>query len=220
MEDQIHGRSIDGESHSRWGTYLFDKNYGGPYIEHIDGKNYTGRQKTLPYMTSDEIVDLLTYIDRNSEVLEIGGGNSTVFLSRIVKKLVTIEHNLEWAEIVRSKVDVLDSDWTLYVVEPNWPQQHPFFPAENGQFNDYVRFISTLSDNQFDVILIDGRDRVRSSVASIPKLKKGGILLIHDFWNRKKYHSLLNLSEIELVVDSNSYSTSGNNTLVAFIRVV
>lgn len=48
--------------------------------------------KFLPYMNSDEISDLVTYIDRECDMLEVGGGNSTLFFSRIVKRLVTIEH--------------------------------------------------------------------------------------------------------------------------------
>jgi energy-converting hydrogenase Eha subunit H len=107
----------------------------------------------------------------------------------------------------------------MYVVQPNWPQSHPFQPAEQGQFKNYVDFISTLPNNQYDVILIDGRDRIKCSIASIPKLKVGGVLLIHDFWNRQKYHSLLDISELQLIVDSNSYFNLETNTLAAFKKL-
>jgi len=173
------------------------------------------REKTLPYMTNDEIVDLVSYLTRDTEMLEIGGGNSTIFLSKLVKRLVTIEHNLEWSKTIENRIKNSKIDWTLHVVEPNWSQIHPFQPAENGQFDNYVNFISTLDDNQFDVILVDGRDRVRCTLQSIPKLKKDGVILIHDFWNREKYHVLLDNNELELIVDSNSYNKIPNNTLVA-----
>lgn len=174
------------------------------------------REKVLPFMTNDEIVDLVSYITRDTEMLEIGGGNSTVFLSKYVKKLVTIEHDSEWSKIIQNNMKNSLVDWTLHVVEPNWPQSHPFQPAEEGQFDNYVNFITSLNNEQFDVILIDGRDRVRCSVESIPKLKKEGVLLVHDFWNRKKYHVLLENKELELIEDSNSYRKIENNTLVAF----
>lgn len=219
MEEQVHGRSINEETHSKWGTYLFGKNYEGPYIKHTDGKNYTGQQKILPYMNNTEIVDLISYITKDTEMLEIGGGHSTIFLSKFVKRLVTIEHNSEWSKSIQDSLKNFNVDWTLYLIEPNWPQKHPFCPAEDGQFTNYVNFISTLSDNQFDVVLIDGRDRVKCSLASIPKLKVGGILLVHDFWNRKKYHSLIDVPELELIVDSNSYSNLESNTLVAFVKI-
>lgn len=167
-------------------------------------------------MTSDEIVDLVSYLERGTKMLEIGGGHSTIFLSRLVKKLVTIEHNLEWSKTIENNMKNSNADWILHVVEPNWAQTHPFQPAEPGQFENYVNFISTLDDNQFDVILVDGRDRVRCSLQSINKLKREGILLIHDFWNREKYHTLLQNNELDLILDSNSYGKIQNNTLVAF----
>lgn len=177
------------------------------------------REKILPYMTNDEIVDLVSYITKDTVMLEIGGGHSTVFLSNIVKKLTTIEHNLIWSKTIKKLMEQNNSDWQMYVVQPNWPQSHPFQPAEKGQFNNYVDFISTLPDNQYDVILIDGRDRIKCSIASIPKLKVGGVLLIHDFWNRQKYHSLLDISELQLIVDSNSYFNLETNTLAAFKKL-
>jgi predicted O-methyltransferase YrrM len=178
------------------------------------------RNKILPYMTNDEIVDLVSYLNREIEMLEIGGGNSTIFLSKLVKRLVTIEHNLEWSKTIENEIKNFNVDWSLHVVEPNWKQTHPFQPAEQGQFDNYVKFISTLDDNQFDVILVDGRDRVRCVLQSIPKLKKDGVILIHDFWNREKYHVLLENNELELIVDTNSYGNNPNNTLVAFKKKI
>lgn len=214
MEEQIHGKSTDEESHSKWGTYLLGANEEEPYIKHLDGKKFSGIEKKLPFMTPEEIVDLVTYIGRDSVMLEIGGGDSTVFLSRLVKKIVTLEHNLEWAEKIRENTKGFMS--TVFVVEPNWPQPHPFQPAEDGQFENYLNFLKSLDDDQFDVVLVDGRDRVKCVSASIPKLKRGGILMIHDFWNRQKYHSVLDFPELDLILDSNSYGKNPNNTLVAF----
>jgi predicted O-methyltransferase YrrM len=172
--------------------------------------------KILPLMNNDEIVDMVSYLHRDCEMLEIGGGNSTLFFSRIVKRLVTIEHNSEWANHIREKMRLSSKcDWQIHVIEPSFPQLHPFHPAEPGQFDKYVEFISTLEKNQFDVVLIDGRDRVRSTFASIPLLKTGGILIIHDFWNREKYHIILQNDDLELISDTNSHINS-SNTLVAF----
>ena len=63
------------------------------------------REKILPYMTNDEIVDLVSYITKDTVMLEIGGGNSTVFLSNIVKKLTTIEHNLIWSKTIKKLME-------------------------------------------------------------------------------------------------------------------
>jgi predicted O-methyltransferase YrrM len=169
-------------------------------------------------MNNEEIVDLVTYINRDTEMLEIGGGNSTIFLSKIVKKLVTIEHDENWSRTIKSEMEKSNftSNWELHVVKPNWNQLHPFSPAEEGQFINYTNFILSLPDEQFDVILVDGRDRVQCVKNSISKLKKNGVLLIHDFWNREKYHSILDLNELDLIVDTNSYVNTSSNTLAAF----
>jgi len=172
----------------------------------------------IPYMNNEEIVDLVTYINRDTEMLEIGGGNSTIFLSKIVKKLVTIEHDENWSRTIKSEMEKsnFSSNWELHVVKPNWNQLHPFSPAEEGQFINYTNFILSLPDEQFDVILVDGRDRVQCVKNSISKLKKNGVLLIHDFWNREKYHSILDLNELDLIVDTNSYVNPSSNTLASF----
>ncbi len=216
MEDQLHGKSIDEKSHSKFGTYLFGKNHDGPYIEHTDGKNFQSDMKILPLMNSEEIVDLVSYLSKHTFMLEIGGGKSSIFLSKIVKQLVTLEHDRKWANQISDFGNIDHSSWDLHVVEPNWPQSHCFQPAEPGQFDNYVNFISTLEDNKFDIVLIDGRDRVRSTLASLPNIKQGGIILIHDFWNRSKYHSLLSNPGMELIEDKNSFGKIPSNTLVAF----
>lgn len=176
-------------------------------------------EKFIPLMTSEEIVDLVLYLNRDQEMLEIGGGRSTVFFSNIVKKLVTVENDREWAKKISEFEGLKNKDWQIHVIEPDWPQSHPFQPAANGQFDRYITFIENLEDNGFDIILIDGRDRVRAAKASIQKLKTGGILLIHDFWNRPKYHSIINIPELALVENDNSYGKNSNNTLAAFKKI-
>ncbi len=167
-------------------------------------------------MNAKEISDLITYLHRDCVMLEVGGGNSTLFFSRIVKRLVTIEHNKEWSDRLSNEMkSFAKCDWEIHTIEPEIPQSHPFEPAQPGQFDNYVNFISNLEKEQFDVILIDGRDRVRCTIASIPLLKRGGILILHDFWNRPKYHSILNFKELELIKDDNSFENL-ENTLVAF----
>lgn len=174
--------------------------------------------KFIPFMTPEEIVDLTCFLNREQDMLEIGGGMSTVFFSNIVKSLVTIEHNREWADKLSKFEQLQNKNWTLHVVEPSWPQVHSFAPAEPRQFDKYIDFISDLENESFDVVLVDGRDRVRAAEASISKLKSSGILLIHDFWNRPKYHSILSHPDLILLEDSNSFGKVPTNTLVAFRR--
>jgi hypothetical protein len=159
----------------------------------------------IPYMNDTEIVHLMKYINRNTQLLEIGGGGSTIFLSKFVKRIVTVEHNKEWGgRLVNILQKNRQNNWTLHIAEPNFPQQHPFQPAQPGQFDKYINHIKSLEDT-FNVVLIDGRDRVRAVEATVDKLKRGGYMIIHDFWNRPKYHSVLNIPELKLVTEENSF---------------
>lgn len=157
-----------------------------------------------PYMNDEEIFHMMKYIHRDVKMLEIGGGGSTVFLSKFVKRLVTVEHNKEWSSELWNLLGKRRRNWSIHIAEPNFPQQHPFQPAQPGQFDRYIDHISKI-DEMFDVILIDGRDRVRSVHASLDKLNKNGHMIIHDFWNRPKYHSVLNIPELKLVNEENSF---------------
>jgi len=218
MEEQIHGRCTDEKEHTKWGTYLFDSFKKGPYIKHTDGRNFE-HKRIIPLMNDIEIVHMVSYLDKNMTMLEIGSGSSTHFLSKIVKKLVSLEHNREWLEWVKELMKSNDSDWSYHLVEPSWPQGHPFEPSQPGQFDDYVKFIGTFEESYFDVILVDGRDRVRCSIEVISKLKRGGFLIIHDFWNRPKYHSLLDYPLIEMIEEDNSWGKIPKNSIVVFKKV-
>lgn len=173
----------------------------------------------IPYMNDAEIVHLMKYIDKTKEVLEVGGGHSTIFLSKFVKKIVTIEHNREWAKNVNNILRENNIITEIRVIEPDFPQNHPFQPAQLNQFNSYINYLSELEE-MFDVIIIDGRDRVRATNALVKNLKIGGYMIIHDFWNRSKYHSVLSLNELELVIEKNSHPTDKiEDTLVVLRKI-
>ena len=173
----------------------------------------------IPYMNDTEIVHLMRYINKNNEVLEIGGGHSTIFLSKFVKRLVTIEHNKEWGKTINTILRENNIITEIRIIEPDFPQSHPFQPAQPNQFDSYINYLSSLQE-MFDVILIDGRDRVRATNALVKNVKEGGYLIIHDFWNRPKYHSVLSLNGLELVIEKNSHLTDKiEDTLVVLKKV-
>jgi predicted O-methyltransferase YrrM len=170
----------------------------------------------IPYMNDTEIVHLMRYIDKEKDVLEIGGGHSTVFLSKLVKKITTIEHNAEWGSKLYSILKELELPIDIRIIPPNFPQTHPFEPAKAGQFDNYVDYINKF-DDLYDIVIVDGRDRVRCVGASIKNLKTGGILIVHDFWNRVKYHTILNNNQLELIREDNSYPNKEiTDTIVVF----
>lgn len=53
-------------------------------------------------------------------------------------------------------------------------------------FKKYVEAINTYSDNYFDFVFIDGRARNGCVIASLPKIKNGGYLML-DNSDRPEY---------------------------------
>lgn len=159
--------------------------------------------KPLPWMRDLEIVCIMQKVNRNTKMLEIGGGSSTVFFSQFVDSLVTIEHNVEWAETIHNRMQCnLYCKWDLHCIPPDFPQTDAFVPAQPGQFDSYVAQISAekLGHDSFDIIIIDGRDRVRSAIAATQLMHASSLLFVHDFWNRQnRYKALLNNDQLQLV---------------------
>ena len=174
----------------------------------------------IPHMSGSEISYLLSFLNNQVRMLEIGTGNSTPFFAKFVNSLVGIEHNKEWISEVEKMVAKHASwaDTEFIHVAPNWPQDHPFNPAQPGQFADYVNRIKELPHENFDIVLVDGRDRVNCTKAAIHSLRKGGILFIHDYWNRRgKYGEVEKIENLQLL--NLEMKDKEEFTLVAFRKI-
>jgi len=103
-------------------------------------------------------------LHKNLEIFEYGSGNSTIFLSKRVKNIISIEHNQEYYEYVKKQID--SNVYLKYIPLDKY----------NGEYSKVV-----LKENKlFDVIIIDGRDRVNCLKNSIHKLKQNGVLILDD----------------------------------------
>jgi hypothetical protein len=159
-------------------------------------------------------------------MLEVGGGSSSVVWTRYVKELVVVESSQFIAEKIKDTVAKLPSgsDLTVHWTPPNFQQDKLSVGAKPGQFDDMIKFITNLENEKFDFAWIDGRDRLRSAEASIHSVKIGGFIAIHDFWQRKKYHSILNNPSLTVDKDiaGNTYSMENykktGNSLVILRR--
>ncbi len=130
-------------------------------------------KKPVPFIVLDAIRFLEGIVRPGMKVLEIGGGNSSLwFLERGVN-LTTYEHDINWAQHVLSEVHEKplhynEARFTLKVMKGT--------PA--------VTDISKLDDGSFDIVLIDSmneftrrNDCIR---AAISKVKKGGWLVLDN----------------------------------------
>jgi predicted O-methyltransferase YrrM len=117
---------------------------------------------------SFEIIELLdAVVTRDTAVFEFGGGGSTLWFADRAGTVVTVEHDHGWAHDLRAATTE-DPRTTILAHD-----------ASDG-YEAYVNAIRAYPDEHFDVVLIDGRERVRCVAAAAPKLRPGGLLVLDD----------------------------------------
>jgi hypothetical protein len=130
-------------------------------------------QTRAPWLAFDLVDWLDGTLRGDSVVFEYGGGGSTAWFSDRVKFVVSAEHNPEWATSLRETFGETSNVELL--------QSHT---AED--WDEYIGLIDRYPDEFFDLVLIDGRERLRCLDRSIPKVRPGGYLILDDFW-RPRY---------------------------------
>lgn len=108
-------------------------------------------------------------LNKSFRVFEWGSGNSTLFWSQNVKEVVSIEHNKRWYEKM-SNIG-LDNVKIRY--------------CELEYGGEYSKAIFR-EGKVFDVVLIDGRDRVNCAKNAVSCLKEDGVI-IWDNSERESY---------------------------------
>lgn len=118
----------------------------------------------LPFRVMERLEQKL---DRTSKVAEFGGGGSTLWFADRVGEVVTIEHDQEWFPILERAL----ADLPGCTLE---------FHSADDAYADYVPALDRFPDGYFDVVVVDGRERVRCFEAAIPKVAPGGLLILDD----------------------------------------
>ena len=126
-------------------------------------------KKAIPWFTYSSIYFLDKRIKKGMKVFEFGSGNSTLWFANKGCLLYTFEHNLSWFNTLKDQL----------------PKNvnYNYCPLEyNG---DYCKSI-TKQNISFDIVIIDGRDRVNCLINSINYLNKEGVI-IFDNSDREYY---------------------------------
>lgn len=132
--------------------------------------------------------------------LEYGSGRSTLFFSRLLGKVVSIEHYERWYNKVKRSLDEKGVDNVEYLFVPknseldtndNSDEYLQKFTGneDRPEYADYANKVLDFDDNYFDFVLIDGRARVNCGLNAIKKLKPGGMFVL-DNSERKRYYRL------------------------------
>ena len=117
----------------------------------------------IPWISIPTIEILKEKKLNNLFVFEYGSGNSTIWFSKRVKRIVSIEHDKEWYE--------------YQLKQPKLANTEVFYKEliYNGDYSKEIQKYKNI-----DIVLIDGRDRVNCAINSVNSLSSKGVIIIDD----------------------------------------
>lgn len=124
---------------------------------------YARTHPEWPWLTREANRFLDGWLDGGERALEFGCGGSTLFFARRAAHVVGIETSPEWRDRVQRALDArgLAHRAEIRLVEKAGRPEVP-------------------SDAAYDVILVDGGDRLAAAEASIGLLAPGGLLVVDN----------------------------------------
>ena len=117
----------------------------------------------IPWVTYSFIDFIRERISKEHTVFEFGSGNSTLFYSKLAGKVVSVEHDRDWFDKISSGKPA--------------NSEMIYCPLVAG--GDYCRMPLT-ADGKFDVIIVDGRDRVNCCLQAMNALTDSGVIVLDD----------------------------------------
>ena len=117
----------------------------------------------IPWVTYSFIDFISDRIKKDHTIFEFGSGNSTWFYARNAGRVVSVEHDKAWYnKILNTKPE--NSEMIYCELEPNGAYSR--MPVERGE--------------RFDIIIVDGRDRVNCCINCLPALSDRGVVVLDD----------------------------------------
>jgi hypothetical protein len=128
-----------------------------------------GDGNPIPWVTYSFIDFIKERLRKQHTVFEFGSGNSTFFYAKYAGLVVSVEHDKDWFEkIVKSK-----------------PENSEMIFCELVKGGDYCHMPVKLEE-KFDIIIVDGRDRVNCCKQAVNALSANGVVVLDDS-ERDKY---------------------------------
>lgn len=134
------------------------------WFNSFDTKSSVDEQgNPIPWVTYSFIDFIKTRINKHHSIFEFGSGNSTLFYANLVKKVVSVEHDKEWFDkVVAAKAG--NSAMIFCELQPD---------------GDYSKTPLSLGE-KFDIIIIDGRDRVNCCKQCLGALNDEGVVVLDN----------------------------------------
>ena len=176
--------------------------------------------KPAPWLSPTSILFFKKYLGKDMVGAEFGSGSSTLFFAPRISKLYSVEHNEEWYHLINEKLTglncsnvdyrfVLQNDKSDFVDDVFDLEEKRDFEIRRDYVN-YFRALNDIQDHSLDFAIVDGRARTECCHEILPKIKKGGILIL-DNSERKRYELVF-----EQLKDYEMYETTNGLTNTTF----
>ena len=144
----------------RWEGALEKEGWFRSYRERAS-VNRDGRP--IPWMTYAAIHFLEKRVDRSMKVFEYGAGNSTFWWAERVNSVLACEHDRDWYGMLLKR---LPGNVTLVQIDLEY----------GGAYSGEIQKFS----KKFDIVVVDGRDRVNCIRNTLNSLTERGVIILDD----------------------------------------
>ena len=123
----------------------------------------------LPWVTYSFIDFISNRLNKTMDIFEYGSGNSTLWYAEKTNSVISIENDKQWFEKIKNSL----------------PSNAQIYYEELVYGGKYSKFSEKLEKN-FDIVIVDGRDRVNCMISAVNSIKEEGIIILDDS-ERKSY---------------------------------
>lgn len=122
-----------------------------------------GNGNALPWVTYSFIDFIKERINKTQHIFEYGSGSSTRFYAERAGSVTSVEHDKGWYDNVKNTS----------------PANAEMIFCQLEKDGEYAKK-ATLLNQKFDIIIVDGRDRVNCCKYSVAALSANGVLVLDD----------------------------------------
>ena len=117
----------------------------------------------LPWVTYGFIDFISERLNKGIDIFEYGTGNSTLWYAMRVNSVTSVEHDRKWLEKIKNSM----------------PKNSDVHYQELEYGGAYSQFSSQLN-KKFNIVIVDGRDRVKCDKNAINSIKDDGVIVLDD----------------------------------------
>ncbi|MBS1531838.1 MAG: FkbM family methyltransferase [Bacteroidetes bacterium] len=141
-------------------NYLYDIGWTNSIVT---GKVVDASNNPVPWVTYPFIQFIGDRLNSSLDVFEFGAGNSTLYYAGKTGSVTSVDHDMVWYEKIKSTMP---------------PNVNLFF-CELTEGGDYCNY-ATKTGKLYDMLIVDGMDRVNCCINNVVALKPGGVMILDD----------------------------------------